>query len=179
MVMPRKEVRQPVNSFEFAQLPNNIEQESSSTISLSLLKSFEERLCRRGSLPESLGLFNPVWFLAETERNIFLWRKGFSLVHADRYSFRVDTNKLVSKRLDQIRLPDDKNPFLNPLWSQGFCGEECSRREQDYLLTYLELLRVTSVHLSALSDVQDSLLESISPSEPRPMVVLPAFFTQH
>jgi hypothetical protein len=58
----------------------------------------------------------PLWFLAETERNIFLWRQGKSLDDVEDYEFWVDIPSLITKRRVQLESPQGLNPFTNPNW---------------------------------------------------------------
>ena len=85
-----------------------------------VLKTLEVQFQRRGMLPSGTesgpGMaFHPLWFVAETERNVFLWRQGCSLIQQDEFEFWIDIEALISKRLNQLDSADPENPFLNPL----------------------------------------------------------------
>src|SRR5438045_1804769 len=70
-------------------------------LTLENLKCVEESLTKRGLLPSSISL--PLWFLAETERNVFLWKHGLSLVNVEEFVFWIDVASLVDKRSQSCR----------------------------------------------------------------------------
>ncbi len=151
-----------------------------------VLKALEEEFQARGMLPtQKNGLassaFNPVWFLVETERNIFLWRNGCSLIQQDEFEFWINAPALIDKRLKQLACGDLQNPFLNPAWDGDLkadgvgnsqVGSEMFRVEMDYLNTFLELINKIAPHAHALSQV-GSMLGTESTGNEKPRVLLP------
>ncbi len=129
-------------------------------VQLTLFKTFENRLIDRGLLPRPQDMnLNPLWFLGETERNIFLWRNKRSINDADQFSFWLDVKKLASKRLAQIENSDIHNPFLNSSWG-SLSGStesgpvETRHEERRYITELLRLFAPAEPHLSAISAVQ-------------------------
>lgn len=154
-------------------------------ILLNLFRTFESRLIEKCLLPcpQNLGL-NPLWFLGETERNVFLWRNKKSIKDAEQYSFWLDVKKLISKRLAQLEASDPANPFLNPLWGSTSNNFDSHDSEQHYLTELLKLYVPAEAHLAAISAVQ-ALVYSISDSSGEPrfnptkVVSIPISPTQH
>jgi hypothetical protein len=152
---------------------------------LNLFRTFESRLIEKCLLPcpQSLGL-NPLWFLGETERNVFLWRNKKSIKDAEEYSFWLDVKKLISKRLAQLEASDPENPFLNPLWGSTSHNTDNHNSERRYLTELLKLYIPAEAHLAAISAVQ-ALVSTISDphGEPRfnptKVVLIPVSPTQH
>lgn len=101
------------------------------SLTLEALRVLEQELQRRGYI--TLEGFYPLWFHAETERNIFLWRRGCSLIHLDEFYFWVDIVKLIAKRTEQLETMTGDNPLLNPLWGEVEVSERSRLREQEYL----------------------------------------------
>ena len=122
---------------------------------LTLFRTFEDRLIQKHMLPDpqSSG-FNPIWFLGETERNIFLWRNKKSIKDAHEYAFWLDVRKLISKRLSQLENSNPDNPFLNPLWGPPSGSLDSSPNEKLYLSEFLKLYGPAEPHLAAISAVQ-------------------------
>lgn len=141
---------------------------------LSALKTIEEQLQRRGMLPITyLHTFNPLWFQAETERNVYLWRSGYSLADEDDFEFWIDPQALLEKRLSLLQELDPKNPFVNPLWGLAPLDPENVRTEVDYLETLRSHLAQIIGHASALSELGSEMLQELDGIE-RQIVVLPA-----
>ena len=162
-----------LNGSVAAPSPNEIQQKASGNLVVaSLLKTTELELNRRGLLPTpDPDLFHPFWFLVETERNIFLWRRGLSLDSAEAFEFWVNVEQLVTKRLRQLDCPSE-NPFTNPLWELGLRDQAATRDEREYLLKFQDLMRAIEMHAAALSKVGEILSKD---TEARKMVVLPEF----
>lgn len=138
------------------------------------LKTLETQLSRRGFLRQhSADSFNPLWYLAETERNIFLWKRGLSVVQQDEFEFWVDLDALIQKRLEQLSSFDRQNPFLNPLWGLSTLDQDSLSREREYLLSFQAALAKIELHLHALSCVSAKLL-SQQTSERRERILLPS-----
>lgn len=152
---------------------------------LSLFRTFENRLIERDFLPspQTYG-FNPLWFLGETEQNIYLWRHKSSINDANKFHFWLDVKKLASKRLAQLERRDEENPFLNPLWTQTTNGPDSIEAERHYIVELLKLFAPAEPHLTALSAVQ-TLVATLEPSRserqptPRKIIVIPTTPTQH
>lgn len=125
----------------------------------SVLKTIETQLQKRGLLPYSaIESFNPIWFLAETERNIYLWRRGLSIDNAEKFEFWINITSLLEKRLRQLETGLDENPFVNSLWGTGGKDEHSKQRELNYILTFRDMLEKIHDHAQALSKAS-SLLE--------------------
>lgn len=139
------------------------------------LKPLELQLQLREILPLSTSSqFNPLWFIAETERNIFLWRSGLSLAQADDFEFWIDLPALINKRLKQLELNDSANPFMNPVWGTGQNNEAMIEREICYLSQFAEVIKKIELHASALSQITSILKREMSPTLTKPrMVILP------
>ena len=156
--------------------PTSEQLKDTSAVLLDVLKVLEPELQKRGILkiPPGGG-FHPVWFLAETERNIFLWRTGCSLIEQDEFEFWIDVRGLVEKRLKSIETADEENPFKNPLWgsSQGQ-STELRADETRYLESFLDILASIEAHATALCLVAHSVLEELCPeAKLRHSVLLP------
>lgn len=104
------------------------------------LKTLETKLAATFQLSIIPGqLFNPLWFLAETERDIYLWRKGLSIKDKDSFEFLIAPLKLIEKR--QIQLSPEQikskggrgNPFLNPVLDLSSSNLEICQSELEYL----------------------------------------------
>ena len=140
-----------------------------------ILKTLEEQLQSKGLVHEiEHGTFNPLWFLAETEKNIFLWRHGRSLVEQDEFEFWIDVEALIKKRLHQLETMDPDNPFMNPLWEISLPDPDIKRREKEYLNSFLESFRRIHSHANALSQVASQLDKEYRKELERELVVLPA-----
>lgn len=112
------------------------------TVTIDVLRSIEARLTERGFLPEPVGpSFGFLWFIAETERNVFLWRNGMSIADADRFEFWVNLPNLIEKRLRQLQLRDNDNPFINPLWGVSGQNGDHAKRELEYLQAMKDVLK--------------------------------------
>ncbi len=141
---------------------------------LDSIKTLETDLQKRKLLTDSnLEHIHPLWFLAETERNIFLWRSGFSLDDAGQFEFWVDINSLINKRIKQIENYDPENPFFNSLWGFSSGSSESLQIECEYLKTFKDLLNSIISHASALSAVTSLILNEINNQEDRKIVTLP------
>ena len=140
-----------------------------------VLKTVETQLASRGFLRDQRhDCFNPIWYLAETERNVFLWKRGCSVLQQDEFEFWVDINALIEKRLRQLDSFDSHNPFLNPLWSVATPDKDSAEYERQYLLSFAQALRQIESHLHALSRLGSALLSELEgESEQRERVVLP------
>ena len=162
-------------TFENVQTLHKFEQSvPKGAVLLGVLRSVERELVRRGMLGDGLDGITPLWFLAETERNIFLWRTGQSIDDHREYDFWIDVPALVTKRRRQLDKPQGLNPFVNPLWGAAPLDEELVDRELSYLDQLEEVLAVVVPHASALSHASQEVSREIKPSSAeRKTVVLP------
>lgn len=148
-----------------------------------ILKTFEMQLIQKGILTSPPpGVSNPIWFLAEVEQNIFLWRSGYSIGDRDNFEFWIDIPALIKKRLNQLNNRDYENPFTNPLW--GIDGtsddneEHCELRknmggkEDKYLRDFLGAFTKIEAHAHALSYAGIEVLKELG-EKPRQHIVLP------
>lgn len=141
-----------------------------------VLRTVETQLCERGLLGErKADCFHPLWYVAETERNVFLWKRGCSLIQHDEFEFWIDVPALIEKRLEQLEAFDADNPFLNPLWGVCTTNRDNAVREREYLLSFKEALGRIENHLHALSKLGSALLrEQLSETDlPLERVLLP------
>jgi len=146
---------------------------STGHVLLGILKSIENELRKRNHLWSAGTPPTPLWFLAETERNIFLWRGNQSLDEARKYSFWVDIRGLINKRRNQLSHPHDSNPFTNPLWGSGPLDASLVDRERDYLDALEDLLPSAFKRAEALSRASESLRLEIDPDAIRSVVIIP------
>ncbi len=148
---------------------------SSSALLVDILKTLEIQLQERGLLPSNKSsAFYPVWFLAETERNIFLWRHGCSLIEQDEFEFWIDVRELVAKRLRSLEKFDPENPFLNPLWGAQSSSSDTLEQERSYLKQFQSVIGSIEEHATALCHVASRVLEELCPlAREREAVLLP------
>jgi len=146
---------------------------STGCVLLGMLKSIENELRKREHLWSSGTPPTPLWFIAETERNIFLWRTNQSLDDARKYSFWVDIRGLISKRREQLSRPQDSNPFTNPLWGSGALDPSLVERERDYLDALEDLIPSAFRRAEALSRASESLRLEIAPDAVRTGIIIP------
>lgn len=144
-----------------------------SAVLWEVLHGVEVQLQRKGLLPQPAPTsFNPLWFLAQTERNVFLWRRGCSLIDQDRFEFWIDVPALLEKRRRQIEKGDANNPFTNPLWGEAAEDPALAQRECEYLDQFAELMLQAAAHAHALSIMGSEIQRQLSGARER--VVLPA-----
>lgn len=141
---------------------------------LHVLKTLETEMGRKGLLGEDSRSPNPLWFLAETERNVFLWRRGCSLSEENEFEFWVDIPALIKKRLTQLSQYDTGNPFMNPDWGAEIPATKSAAKEERYLNSLFALLTEVRLHLEALSLLGSSVARELIPGfTEREVVVLP------
>lgn len=135
----------------------------------------EARLQERGLLPPATGpSFSFLWFIAETERNVFLWRNGYSIAQADEFDFWVSVPDLIQKRLNQLELGSPDNPFINPLWGITNHSPVHAGREIEYLNALADVMSRIADQAFALSHVGSILRNEFSVERrARDSVVLP------
>ena len=142
---------------------------------LGVLKSIENELRKREMLGISGQPTTQLWFLAETERNIFLWRSGKSLDDQRNYSFWINVPALIKKRRYQLKKPQGLNPFTNPLWGIAAFEYKLVDQERDYLDSFEDLADSVLKHAEALSVASETIRSEVAPgSLQRPPVVLPS-----
>ncbi len=146
----------------------------SGAVHLAMVRVLETELDKRDLLDEKPDVLNPLWFLAETERNVYLWRNGYSLDQQDDFEFWIDLPALIQKRLKQLKSFDSENPFMNPLWGLSIADKDTVMREERYLKSLFELIEQVKAHLEALSVAAAQVSREISPSVAyKDVVVLP------
>ena len=155
------------------ELRSNAANSSTGCILLGILKSIETELRKRKHLWSSGTPPTPLWFLAETERNVFLWRTNQGLDDACKYSFWIDLRGLISKRRDQLSRPQDSNPFTNPMWGSGALDASLVDRERDYLDALEDLIPTAFRQAEMLSRASESLRLEIDPNAGRRVVIIP------
>lgn len=146
---------------------------STGLVLLGILKSIENELRRRELIAKTGSPPTPLWFLAETERNIFLWRNSRSLDDARLYSFWIDIASLIEKRREQLETPQDHNPFINPLWGTAPLDASLVQNETDYLDDLEDLLPTVFRRAESLSRVSEALRQEMAPEIEREDVVIP------
>lgn len=156
-----------------AKIANKSEHPPKAGVLLSCIKTLESEAERRGLIARERGdNFTPLWFIAETERNIFLWRRGCSLIQEDEFEFWVDIEGLIAKRLKQLESTDSENPFTNPLWGYASFDEGIRAREKRYLSSLRGVVSALETHIHALSIIGSELSKESRGS--REFVVLPS-----
>ena len=139
------------------------------------LRSFENELRTRNSLPQQLtATCNPLWFWAETEINVYLWRNGKSIADRAAFEFWIKVPELIEKRLRHLENPDRENPLVNHFWGLQYASSDLIASEREYLLELDALYRQVSDHLFAISKVQRMLAEELFEGASVPIVVLPS-----
>ncbi len=128
-----------------------VQQVPKGALLITVLRTVEGELRRRKMIGHGSEERTPLWLLAETERNIFLWRHGKSLDDRHEYDFWVDLPALLAKRRRQLETPQGLNPFINPLWGAAPLDEQTVQKERDYLEDVEDLLECIVPHAEALS----------------------------
>jgi len=147
-------------------------------ILLDFLRPLETALLDKDFLNESPGhLFYPLWFVAEIERNVFLWRNGFSLSDHVNFEFWVDMERLISKRNTLIGGECLDNPLVHPgeLLSDQPLLDDAGEREQLYLQEFEKIFAKISKHAQVLSTVTSQIQQELgsAPQEEITRIVLP------
>ena len=143
-----------------------------SAVPLSVLKRTEEELRTRGLLGRTVSsTVLPLWFLGETERNVFLWRNGLSVDDASRFEFWIDVPRLIEKQLTRAEGKPGSDSFFLPLWTT----EDLGKFENDGVTAYCgvlsEIWELAGPHLHALSAAAREVVEGHVAQTP--IVVLP------
>lgn len=150
----------------------------SSAVLLEALKPMELRMLQRGLVSPPRDGNSALWFLGETERNLFLWRNGLSLDDSPEFDFWIDVPKLITKRCSGSSTPENltvaphqSDLALNELLAHTLGGN------RDYLRQLHEQFIKIQLHLHALSqataELKSEALRELGKRSPVP-VVLPA-----
>lgn len=164
-----KNVQLPFKSVPITEIP-------SSAIVLEALKPLESHLLERKLIGKSGMPSTPLWFLAETERNVFLWRNGMSLADQDKFEFWIEIPHLVKRRQEQLRRSFGDREFGNPFLGEAELTPHALQSEIDYLdelkgsfgriyMQAFELSLITRTMRSELMDIQRPII--LLPREPQ------------
>lgn len=146
----------------------------SGVILLGILKSVEQELRTRELVGDPAQEATPLWFIAETERNVYLWRNGKSIDDRGQYTFWVNIPALIAKRREQLRRNKGFNPFINSMADPGADQSQGVHAEHQYLDCLEDLAGAIFKHAEALSHASESVRLELSPaSNPRTTVTLP------
>jgi hypothetical protein len=149
---------------------------------LGVLKSLEQELHRRRRLQSVThnGHCSPLWFIAETERNVFLWRHGYSLHDEANFEFWVRPEQLVEKHLRLVNRQNGLNPFVNPMWGMAESSTGDFQPQIDYLDELLDQLSMVAAHASALSHASTRVLMELRGEKEtqvsREVVIIPSSY---
>ncbi len=147
----------------------------SGVILLGILKSVEQELLMREFVGDPEQQATPLWFIAETERNVFLWRSGKSLDERSEFIFWVDIPALICKRRAQLERNRGFNPFIQSKIGPQSHDEQATQTEKLYLERIEDMISTIFVHAEALSHASESIrLELVPNSSRRAAVTLPA-----
>jgi hypothetical protein len=157
MLSQKRPSSSAIKTYKFAQSANFVvrtAQPPPGSFLEQVLKTVEVQLQSRGLLAAfDSADFHPVWFLAETERNVFLWRHGLSLADRDDFEFWLDPRALVDKRLRQL----DQATHSFPGWASELAEPAPRDAERGYLASFIEMLSKIEAHAHALSIVASVL----------------------
>ncbi len=145
------------------------------SILINYVKTLEIELRKRRLIgSHALDSFNPLWFLAQTERDVYLWRHGFSITQQHEFEFWVDLPGLIKKREQQLGIADLDNPFTNPDWSltQGVDSANLDQ-EMEYLKSLSCALSKINRHAHIISRMVSVLRLEVEGYKTRKVVVLP------
>ncbi|MCB0328161.1 MAG: hypothetical protein KDD70_00820 [Bdellovibrionales bacterium] len=134
---------------------------NNSMIDGAILKSFEESVRSKGLLGDyESGNFYPLWFHYEQERNIQIWRNGYSLSDLSDATVWVDPLALLNKVMQR------KQAGVNPLTAPGYFDSGPSDTDDGESNRYFSalgvLLEKALPHLHALSVVAAQCAQSTS-----------------
>jgi hypothetical protein len=150
----------------------NVSHTPAGCVLLGVLKSVEQELSSRERLGMAQANATPLWFLAETERNIYLWRRGYSIADHESFSFWIDIHALITKRKRQLRRTKGSNPFI----AFGSPSSETGTANESLYLKAFEELSSTIIHYAgAVSQASQEIIEQLNPAHPKQrIVVLPS-----
>jgi len=155
----------------FEQLPVAL---ANTTLLLDTIRTLETRMLTRGLISAiNAQATTPLWFLAETERNVFLWRRGISLADQEKLEFWVDLPKLIEKRIKSLTNSANSNTFPNSLLDIA-TPDDGFQRECAYLREFEAHYKGIAIHAHALSCIaSQARVDLFGPCAHRPQVVLP------
>jgi hypothetical protein len=152
----------------------NVQSPGSGVILLGILKSVEQELRCRQLIGDPAQDATPLWFIAETERNVYLWRNGMSIDERAQFTFWIDIKALIAKRREQLRRSRGFNPFINSTTTLGTHESHGVQGEHQYLDCLEELASSIFKHAEALSHASESVRVELCPSSAlRAHVTLP------
>lgn len=152
----------------------NVHPSGSGIILLGILKSVEQELRTRELVGDPAQEATPLWFIAETERNVYLWRNGRSIDDRAEYTFWVNIPALIAKRREQLRRSKGFNPFITSMTNLGGNESQGVYAEHHYLDSLEDLAGSIFKHAEALSHASESVRLELAPSTaPRATVTLP------
>jgi hypothetical protein len=138
-------------------------------ILIGVLKAIEKELHRRGLLGQSTDQAMPLWFLAETERNVFLWRSGRSIDNSGEFAFWIDLPALIAKRRAHLSRCSGFNPFVC-----SSASESGAEQELRYLDRVEDLADSVFQKAAVVSRASESLHQELEPANAfRTRVLLP------
>jgi hypothetical protein len=151
---------------------------------LGVLKAIECELRARHQLGSSSSEATPLWFLAETERNLYLWISGVGLANAGSTVFWVNISALITKRKRQLlrHFSNGATGGFNPFITRdSYRSAELGDLDSEF--SYLdELARLDSAifkRAAMISRISDSLHDELIPlGGARKRVVLPVDIKQ-
>ena len=136
----------------------------------TILKRLEDEFVKRGMVQRpASAAFYPLWFLAETEKNVFLWRHQLSLGDAQRFEFWVDPFALIEKRRSQIMRGGEQTSFGITDASTKIVSDEF-----EYLAELEHHLRKIFSHAEAFSAAASQVLRECTENSSKNCVRLPA-----
>lgn len=145
------------------------------SILFDYVKTLEVELQKRRMVAgKALDSFNPLWFLAQTERDVFLWRHGYSITRHQDFEFWVDLPTLIKKREGQLAQSDFDNPFVNPDWGliENIKVKDLSQ-ETDYLRSLTAALEKINRHAHILSRMVSMVRREVEKDLKKQVVILP------
>lgn len=140
----------------------------SGAILLGTLKPFEQSLFQKGLISHSSPV--PLWFLAETERNTFLWKNGLSLVHASYFDFWIQVDDLIEKRKSQLDRVTPDNPFSGALLGASAIDPSAIELERHYLADIKAHFSRIALYAECLCHATNAVIGEMNP---RVIVALP------
>ncbi len=136
-----------------------------------MLKPLEQKLQKR---PQMLRFATksvyPLWFLSETERNVFLWRNNHSLREQEAFQFWISIDHLIERRIHQLQRFTEENLFLSPELTGH--TRDFQRAQIEYLEAFSHEFKKIRPHAHALS-VVGATLENEQTGNWKEHVVLP------
>lgn len=123
----------------------------SDALLLGILKSIEIELQKREFTRAKPPETAPLWYLAETERNVFLWRNGMGLDDRQSFHFWIDVPALIRKRIRQLDSGSSNNPFVNSTWGSAPIDRRRVEEDLQYMEDFLHVYPRVAPHAEALS----------------------------